>query len=181
MWLQGPAVRWMLWTRQRAIFAIFNNRTFKVPQRFYPVQQQMRSDSLYAWLHHGKDRGETNNHFGKYFIDPIVWLGWYYDKTYQIWRGPRYICENIHLFFVEKSNQLPDDTIIKSRGKQTEKQPHSRWVSLPEFLSEVATRPKARYFSQLQASCCSISCWLPQSVKFMIINFKPTSGSEFST
>ena len=61
-------------------------------------------------------------------------------------------------FFVEKSNQLPDDTIIKSRGKQTEKQPHSRWVSLPEFLSEVATRPKARYFSQFQASCCSISC-----------------------
>ena len=61
-------------------------------------------------------------------------------------------------FFVEKSNQLPDDTIIKSRGKQTEKQPHSRWVSLPGFLSEVATRPKARYFSQLQASCCSISC-----------------------
>ena len=121
MWLQGPAVRWMLWTRQRAIFAIFNNRTFKVPQRFDPVQQQMRSDSLYAWLHHGKDRGETNNHFGKYFIDPIVWLGWYYDKTYQIWRGPRYICENIHLFFVEKSNQLSDDTIIKSRSKQTEK------------------------------------------------------------
>ena len=102
MWLQGPAVRWMLWTRQRAIFAIFNNRTFKVPQRFDPVQQQMRSDSLYAWLHHGKDRGETNNHFGKYFIDPIVWLGWYYDKTYQIWRGPRYICENIHLFFCRK-------------------------------------------------------------------------------
>ena len=99
---QGPAVRWMLWTRQRAIFAIFNNRTFKVPQRFDPVQQQMRSDSLYAWLHHGKDRGETNNHFGKYFIDPIVLLGWYYDKTYQIWRGPRYICENIHLFFCRK-------------------------------------------------------------------------------
>ena len=69
MWLQGPAAaRWMLWTRQRAIFAIFNNRTFKVPQRFDPVQQQMHSDSLYAWLHHGKDRGETNNHFGKYFI-----------------------------------------------------------------------------------------------------------------
>ena len=68
MWLQGPAVRWMLWTRQRAIFAIFNNRTFKVPQRFDPVQQQMHSDSLYAWLHHGKDRGQTNNHFGKYFI-----------------------------------------------------------------------------------------------------------------
>ena len=38
MWLQGPAVSWLLWTRPRAIFAIFNNRTFKAPQRFDPVQ-----------------------------------------------------------------------------------------------------------------------------------------------
>ena len=38
----------------------------------FTVQQQMHSDSLYAGLHHGKDRGETNNHFGKYCLVRMV-------------------------------------------------------------------------------------------------------------
>ena len=102
------------------------------------------------------------------FIDLHSWL-WHFEPITKLTKSGEahdisvwtYTC-----FFVEKSNQLWD-TIIKSRSKQKKKQPHSRWVSLPGFLSEVAKRPKAKYFSQLQASCCSISCWLPQSIKYL--------------
>ena len=79
MWLQGPAVRWMLWTRQRAIFAIFNNRTFKVPQRFDPVQ--FSSTCTQILYMHGctmeRIEGRRTIILENNLFDKIVWLGGY--------------------------------------------------------------------------------------------------------